>query len=60
MLGFFLMEGGEQERAEGITQSRQALDIQTKLAAEFPTVPAYRRQLASSHNNRPSYTSRRP
>jgi tetratricopeptide (TPR) repeat protein len=30
---------------------RQAVAIRKKLAAEFPTVPAYRQELAASHNN---------
>src|SRR5262249_17991083 len=30
---------------------RRAVAIQEKLAADFPTVPAYRRQLAAGHNN---------
>ena len=30
---------------------RQALKLQQQLVAEFPTVPAYRKELAATHNN---------
>jgi tetratricopeptide (TPR) repeat protein len=39
------------KRAEAEEQYGKALAIQEKLAADFPTVPAYRRHLADSHSN---------
>jgi eukaryotic-like serine/threonine-protein kinase len=40
---------GRQE--EAASAFRRALDLQEKLVADFPGVPAYRRDLANSHNN---------
>ena len=45
-MGLLLFELGKPPEAE--TAFRQALVIEEKLAADFPTVPAYRAELASS------------
>jgi tetratricopeptide (TPR) repeat protein len=39
------------KRAEAEAAYRQALAIQDKLAGEYPAVPQYRQELATSHNN---------
>jgi tetratricopeptide (TPR) repeat protein len=47
--GDLLQELGKRADAEGAY--REALKIQTQLVHDFPGVPAYRQQLASSHHN---------
>jgi eukaryotic-like serine/threonine-protein kinase len=48
-LALLRAEMGEQEAA--LADYKQVRAIFTKLAADFPTVPAYRQDLAGSHNN---------
>jgi tetratricopeptide (TPR) repeat protein len=48
-LGALLRDTGKRDEAE--EQYRSSLAIREKLVAEFPTVPDYRSDLASSHNN---------
>src|SRR6267143_397876 len=43
--------GCHRERAEPANLQRQAFDLRSQLAADFPTEPVYRWALASSYND---------